>query len=228
VTRIEVIRRALAAGGGRRYLEIGVKDGTCFRAVEAGTKVAVDPHFAFRVPLVGRLRTALGRSSGELYFATTSDAFFARHGSTLAPFDVVFVDGLHTAEQAHRDIVNALETLRPEGVVVVHDCNPQSAAAAAPSLAEAARTEGFMGDWNGDVYRAIVQLRTRDDLEVSVLDADQGIALVARGRPRDPLALTSDELEHLGYAELDRDRARLLGLRPATELDELLAGESEH
>lgn len=228
MTRIEVIRRTLAAVGGRRYLEIGVKDGACFRAVEAETKVAVDPHFAFRVPLVGRSRTVLGRSSGELYFATTSDAFFARHGSRLAPFDVVFVDGLHTAEQAHRDVVNALETLRLGGVVLVHDCNPQSAAAAAPSLAEAARAEGFNGDWNGDVYRAIVRLRTRDDLDVSVLDTDQGVALISRGQPRDPLALTSDELEHLGYAELDRDRARLLGLRPATELDELLAGKGEH
>ena len=51
--------------------------------------------------------------------------------------------------------------LRADGVVVVHDCNPQSAAAAAPSLEEAARTDGFIGEWNGDVYRAIVRLRTR-------------------------------------------------------------------
>ena len=228
MTRIEIIRRALAAVGGRRYLEIGVKDGTCFRAIDAETKVAVDPHFALRLPLLGRLRTALRRTSGELYFPTTSDGFFARHGSRLAPFDVVFVDGLHTAEQAHRDVVNALEVLEPHGIVVIHDCNPQSAAAAAPTLAEAARTDGFVGEWNGDVYRAIVRLRTRDDLVAFVLDADQGVALVWRGRPRDRLELTSAQIERLRYTELDRDRNRLLGIRPATDLDELLAGKSGH
>ena len=47
--------------------------------------------------------------------------------------------------------------LRDDGVVVVHDCNPASAAAAAPTLEEAARTDGFIGEWNGEVYRAIVR-----------------------------------------------------------------------
>ena len=228
MTRIEIIRRSLVAVGGRRYLEIGVKDGTCFRAIDAETKVAVDPRFAFRVPFLARLRTALRRTSGELYFPTTSDSFFARHGARLAPFDVVFVDGLHTAEQAHRDVVNALEVLGPDGLVVVHDCNPQSAAAAAPTLVEAARTDGFVGDWNGDVYRAIVRLRTRDDLVASVLDTDQGVALVWRGRPRHRLELTTAQLEGLGYEQLDRDRNRLLGLRPATDLDELLGEKNGH
>ena len=35
-----------------------------------------------------------------------------RHGGRLAPFDVVFVDGLHTYEQAYRDVRNALAVLR--------------------------------------------------------------------------------------------------------------------
>ena len=184
VTRIEMVQRALDALGGSRYLELGVKDGACFHAVEAATKVGVDPRFAFRVPMLARARAALGARTGTLYFPTTSDAFFERHGDRLAPFDVVFVDGLHTYEQSYRDVLNALAVLRPDGVVLVHDCNPQTAAAAAPSLAEAARTDGFAGDWNGDVYRAIVRLRTDPELDVSVLDADQGVAVVTRGAPR--------------------------------------------
>ena len=223
MTRIEIVQRALAAGGGRRYLEIGVKDGACFHAIEAETKVAVDPRFAFRVPLRARVRSAAGANDGTLYFRTTSDAFFARHGARLAPFDVVFVDGLHTDEQAYRDVLGALAVLQPGGRVVVHDCNPQTAAAAAPSLAEAARTEGFAGDWNGDVYRAIVRLRTRTDLDVAVIDADQGVGLVARGAARTRLELTADGVDRLGYAELERNRAHLLGLEPASRLGELLA-----
>ena len=223
-----MIQRSLDALGGRRYLELGVKDGACFHALEADTKVGVDPRFAFRLPFLARARAALGARSGTLYFPTTSDAFFERHGRRLAPFDVVFVDGLHTYEQAYRDVRNALAVLRPGGVVLVHDCNPQTAAAAAPSLTEAARTDGFTGDWNGDVYRAIVRLRTDDGLDVSVLDADQGVGVVRRGTHAWRVAHTVEEIEQLDYAELERDRVRLLGLRPASDLDALLAPRAGH
>ena len=222
MNRIDVVRQTLAAVGGGRYLEIGVKDGECFDAVVATTKVAVDPRPAFRPPIAARLRTALRARSGTLYFRTTSDAFFGGPARRLAPFDVVFVDGLHTYEQAYRDVVNACEVLREDGVVVVHDCNPASAAAAAPTLEEAARTDGFIGEWNGEVYRAIVRLRTRDDLRVSVLDLDQGVGIVTAGRPDARLDLSLADVERLGYADLDRERERLLDLRPPSALQLLL------
>ena len=66
----------------------------------------------------------LGRTQGTLYFKVTSDEFFARRAPRLAPFGVVFVDGLHTHEQAYRDVVNALAHLDDGGAVVVHDCSP--------------------------------------------------------------------------------------------------------
>ena len=112
--------------------------------------------------------------------------------------------------------------LRDDGVVVVHDCNPASAAAAAPTLEEATRTDGFIGEWNGEVYRAIAHLRTRDDLRVSVLDLDQGVGIVTAGRPDARLDLSLADVERLGYADLDRDRERLLDLRPPSDLQALL------
>jgi hypothetical protein len=153
VTRIDVVRSVVAAIGAQRYLEIGVRDGECFDAIAVPTRIAVDPQFRFRPPLRARLRTRLRRTTGTLYFALTSDAFFSAHGKRLAPLDVAFVDGLHTYEQAHRDVVHCLELLSDEGVVIVHDCSPRSEAAAAPTLATAARSEGFVGEWNGDVIR---------------------------------------------------------------------------
>jgi Methyltransferase domain len=222
MTRIDVIRETIAAIGAVRYLEIGVKDGECFHAIDVPTPVAVDPRFAFRPPLRARIRTLLRATSGSLYFPTTSDAFFSGPARRLAPFDVVFVDGLHTSDQAYRDVVNALDTLRVGGVVVVHDSNPASAAAAAPTLELAGRTAGWVGEWNGDVYKAIVRLRTRDDLRVSVLDCDQGVGIVVRGRPETRLELAPDEIERLTYEDLARDRGRLLDLRPPSELARLL------
>jgi hypothetical protein len=222
VTRIDVIRAALAATGGRTYLEIGVKDGACFHAIEAETAVAVDPHFRFRPPLRARARKLLRASSGSFYFETKSDAFFAGSARRFPRFDVVFVDGLHTYAQAYADVRNALGVLSERGVVVVHDCNPSSAAAAAPTLAEAERTPGFAGDWNGDVYKAIVRLRTDPELQVCVLDCDQGVGIVRRGSPAALLHLTPDEIARLDYASFAADRKALLDLRPEIALAEAI------
>ncbi|HET9286516.1 MAG TPA: class I SAM-dependent methyltransferase [Gaiella sp.] len=222
MNRIDVVRTALAGVENARYLEIGVKDGECFDAIDATTKVAVDPRFAFRPPLGPRLRSALWATTGTLYFRTTSDAFFDGPARRLAPFDVVFVDGLHTYEQAYRDVVHALSVLRAGGVVIVHDCSPSSAAAAAPTLAQAGEMEGYVGEWNGDVFKAIVRLRTHPDLRVSVLDCDQGVGIVTRGATRAPLELALPEIERLAYPDLERHRARLLDLRPASDLAALL------
>ena len=111
----------------------------------------------------------------------------------------MFVDGLHTYDQAYRDVVNALDVLREDGVVVVHDCNPASAAAAAPSLDQARRTDGFNWEWNGDVYKAIVRLRVRDDLRVGVLDCDQGVGIVTRGSPEARIELSLDQIGRLEF-----------------------------
>lgn len=223
MNRVDVVRGALAATAGNRYLEIGVRDGDCFDHVDAATKIAVDPDMRFRVPLRARLRRAVRARTGTLYFGVTSDAFFARHAARLAPFDVVFVDGLHTYEQSYRDVVSALEQLVADGIVVVHDCSPASPAAAAPSLEEAATSEGWNGEWNGDVYKAIVRLRTHADLRVSVLDCDHGVGVVRRGLPDERLELDAAAIERLTYDDLVADRARLLGLRPEGDLAAVLA-----
>ncbi len=223
-TRVDVLRSALAAVGGRSYLELGVRDGATFAALDVPTRVAVDPAFAFRVPLRDWLRSRVLRAtSGTLFFRMTSDAFFRGPGRRLGPFSVVFVDGLHTASQSHRDVLNALSVLEEGGVVVVHDCNPESVAAAAPTLAEALAMPGHLHRWNGDVYRTIVRLRTRRDLRVVVVDADEGIGIVAPGANAAPLDLTEDEIDALTYADLAANRRHLLGLVPPTDLDDVLA-----
>ena len=53
----------------------------------------------------------------------TSDDFFASNTRT---FDIIFIDGLHEAHQVLKDINNALRFLKPNGTIVMHDCNPLS------------------------------------------------------------------------------------------------------
>jgi hypothetical protein len=203
--RVAIVQAELDRFARPRYLEIGVNVGVLFLHVRAAEKVAVDP--VNRIPRwkwLGHPNTALrGR-----FVNATSDRFFGDLDPR-ARFDVVFVDGLHTHEQSRRDVDNALAHLGDEGVVLVHDCNPQSEAAAGPDP-DATEGEG----WCGEVWKTIVELRaTRDDLTVEVLDTDYGIGVI-RGGTSNPIELPAP-VERLTYAELEAERVRLLGLRGA-------------
>jgi len=229
--RIEVVNAVLEhVGGDGVYLEIGVQRGDAFRRVRAPVRIGVDPKFGdatlWAMARLGPLRARFGPQSGQFLFSCTSDQFFRTRRKLLgrSPLACVLVDGLHTADQAFRDIGNSLEFLGERGVIVVHDCNPQSEGAALPTLGMAFRHPEFTGEWNGDVWKAIVRLRaTRSDLRICVLDCDQGIGLVRTGEPEVPFALSEAAIDALTYLDLDANRGTLLNLRPAEHLAEFLA-----
>jgi hypothetical protein len=201
--RVAIVQRELDRFARPRYLEIGVNVGALFLHVRAAEKVAVDPVDRIaRWKWLGHPNTALrGRFVNE-----TSDRFFAGLDPS-ARFDVVFVDGLHTHEQSRRDIDNALAHLGDDGVVLAHDCNPRSEAAAGPDP-DATAGEG----WCGEVWKTIAELRaTRGDLIVEVLDTDYGIGVIRRGSSS-PIELSAPA-QRLTYSDLEADRVRLLGLR---------------
>jgi hypothetical protein len=220
--RAELMNRALAMrGGDATYLELGVKAGGTFRKIDAATKIGVDPKLLsrrHRLAVPGSwLRSKLGARSGAFLFSSTSDDFFARHRRLLRRVRpaVVLIDGLHTAEQSWRDVDNALRFLDHPGVIVLHDSNPRSEAAAAATAAEAAQHPRYSGDWNGDVWRTIVRLRCeREDVRVCVLDCDEGLGLVARGAPDSMLDLDAESRARLTFAAFDARREELLNLRP--------------
>jgi len=216
--RIEILRRIAAALNARHYLEIGVSKGESFFPLRVARKVAVDPHP--RLSWRKRLRKLVANPLNlfNAYHRITSDEYFARHAPPPGGFDLVFIDGLHTYEQALRDARNALKVLSPGGVVALHDCNPPHAAAALPARsyedAAAARPPGWTGEWCGDVWKAIVHLRVaHPDLEVAVLDCDYGVGLLRRGKGAPPPSVELAALARWDYARLAGARAELLNLR---------------
>lgn len=224
-----MVQQALDHLGGCTYVEIGVENGATLRAVQAARRIGVDPQFLgrrMRVKLgVSRVKRALRLRNGDLLFDMPSDKFFASEQQLLRrhPIDVALVDGLHTAEQSLRDIEHCLRYGAQSSLIVVHDCNPQSECAALPTLGVALRHPEFTGEWNGDVYRAIVRLRaTRADLNVCVLDCDEGVGVVTQGEPDDMLDLSDPEIDEMTYEDLVVDRGRLLNLRPPAHLEEVL------
>jgi Methyltransferase domain len=227
VNRIKAVQRALSGRENPVYLEIGVSAGAAFQRISADEKIAVDP--AFQLSTRSReLADAKARTTS--YFEMTSDKFFANQFLAGKQVDVALIDGLHTYEQALRDIENTLRFLRDDGVIVVHDCNPARAHIADPvaSYAELlARKPWWRRNrlWCGDVWKAIVWLRsTRDDLRVAVLKCDFGVGIVRKGSPDSGLHYSAAQIENLSYQDLAADRCRLLNLKDAAYLDELLSG----
>jgi hypothetical protein len=228
VNRIKAVQRALDGRANPLYLEIGVSRGQAFQRISADEKIAVDP--AFKLSERTR-RLADAKARVTHYFETTSDDFFASETAFLEqrPIDVALIDGQHSYMQVVRDVENTLRYLRDDGVIVLHDCNPPFALAGRP----AASWEDFVsqqrgplviGVWNGDVWKAIVHLRSvRDNLRVAVLKCDMGVGVIRKGVSDSQLSYLPEQIEALTYADLKADRERLLNLKPPRYLDEFLA-----
>ncbi len=228
--RIMLAQMILDTISGETYLEIGVNTGVSFIPVKATRKWGVDPssHLTRRRRMKYKVWSLLGMKEERL-FRVTSDEFFTKNQQMLSAHgvDVCLVDGLHTYDQALRDVQNTLKHLNPNGVILLHDCNPTSELIARP----ASRIEDLIsqhlpawdGTWSGDVWKAIVHLRAlQNDLEVFVLDCDTGIGVVRRGRSKCSLSYTETEIRGMDYAALCLNREELLGLQPSEYITEFL------
>jgi hypothetical protein len=148
-TRTDLLNHLVEKYNLQRYLEIGVQDPRQnFNNIKIRAKQSVDPD-----PNAGAI------------WCETSDSFFSHWKAieTLETtckgsgerefraadrrFDLIFIDGLHTAEQVQKDFENALKILSPVGFIVLHDCNPEKeehTIVPRPTVT---------GHWNGDVYK---------------------------------------------------------------------------
>ena len=130
------------------YLEIGCDKNQLFSLVEIENKTGVDPENG------GNLRM-------------TSDEFFKNNKKK---FDIIFIDGLHIYNQVKIDILNSVKCLNKDGIILVHDCMPQSLSRQA--------VPRYKSIWNGDVWKAIVDLRQNIDLDIYTCEMDHGIGII--------------------------------------------------
>lgn len=220
--RISAAQMTLDALGRGTYLEIGVDTGTSFVPIKANRKWGVDPGYTLtrRRLLMYTVLSSL-KIREERVFRMRSDEFFAKKARFLASYgiDVCLVDGLHTYNQALNDVLNALKYLKPQGIILVHDCNPMTELMARPAsgIEEliSQNIPGWNGAWSGDVWKALVHLRAlRNDVEAFVLDCDTGIGVVTKGSPKVSLSYTEADIDAMDYSVLCSNRKALLGLQP--------------
>jgi hypothetical protein len=220
MNRTKVIQTIIHHNKKQVYLEIGVFRGSNFLKINANKKLGIDPKF--RISRIKKFRYFLKNFSNlfNQYYAMTSDEFFAHASAFLKKdgIDIAFIDGLHTYQQSLTDVQNCLQYLNQAGIIVMHDCNPQSESDARlfSSIADAAtlNTSGKEKEWCGDVWKTIVNLRSiRNDLQVFVLNCDRGLGIITRGTPENTLNYSLAALEQLTYQDLAKDRTKLLNLK---------------
>jgi hypothetical protein len=155
--RTDIINLLIQKYGYKSYLEVGTQDPSSnFDLIQATTKVSIDPF-----------------PRGEVTFVGTSDEYFDSIDNT-TQYDIIFIDGLHHDDQVLKDIHNSLNHLSDNGSIVIHDCLPMSE--------RMQEREDHGGEWTGDVWKAIAELRVNSiDLDIKVVNTDYGCGIIRRG-----------------------------------------------
>ena len=146
--RFEVINKIIKKKNYKNYLEIGCFKDENFKEIIVEHKVGVDPV-----------------SGGTI--RSTSDNFFKKNNKI---FDIIFIDGLHYFDQVKKDIKNSLEALSERGIIIIHDC--------LPTRIRDQMIPRSHEHWNGDVWKVVVEFRTKINVDVYTCMADQGLGII--------------------------------------------------
>lgn len=189
MNRTIIINKIIERFGFEKYLEIGVcNPATNFNKIHCAIKHGVDNGKEYR--------------KNPVKYPMTSDEFFTRlnHGdldiAKNYKWDVIFIDGLHTAEQVERDVLNSLKHIKKKGFIILHDCNP-------PTFEHQTETNNG-GAWNGTVWKA--WLKFREEYKTVTIDCDWGVGIMTTKLQANDIIATED------YHEFDQNRTQLLNL----------------
>jgi hypothetical protein len=201
--------------GLKNYLEIGVFNGHVFFRIKSTFKIAVDPEFKFDT--LRKLGKTIINPYNifNKYFLKTSDDFFEQDAPGLFiknKIEIALVDGMHEYAYALRDVENILNYLSDDGVIIMHDCNPATKEAA--RTYEEWKAMGMTGQWNGDVWKAIVHLRSlRKDIDVFVLDCDYGLGIITKRKPENDLNFSAQQINSFTYEDFNANRVQWINLK---------------
>ena len=122
----ETLIPALAAQlGVRRYLELGTHQNETIGRVA----VMLPPDSV----VVGvDVTEPTHRARNVAYRIMSSTAYLAGPVAIDAPFDMVFIDADHSAQAVLADFYGVLPHVRPDGLILLHDGNPETVADTEP------------------------------------------------------------------------------------------------
>ena len=197
--RYEIINRVIESKGYSDYLEIGVRDGKCFKEICCKNKTGVDPN-----PVTSDTTHIM--ASDDFFNSITEDT----------KFDIIFIDGLHLDFQVDLDIENSLKHLKEGGTILLHDCNPPTSfhADTKPNFGPPAN-----GEWNGTVYLSLIKLRLyNNNVKLRTVDSDWGVGILTKGLSESINVFPNDAIS---WDFFDSNRNTVLDLINPSEFLEL-------
>lgn len=198
--RFDIINRFIEEYSFSNYLEIGVYTGQCIREVKASNKDGVDPG-------------SEGQVAKEVNYKMTSDNFFKQLDEDYK-YDIIFIDGLHHADQVDIDIENSLNHLIDGGIIVLHDCNPEK-----EIYTKVPRVSDI---WHGDVYKSIIRFRLNNLHSCFTINTDCGCGVIIKDNKEQghyDKSFFEKGLESWDY--FDKNRRELLNLISVDEFKSL-------
>lgn len=196
----ELINYVSGKIGAKYYLEIGVYNRAHnFDRINVENKIGVDPDEE-------ALATFTLTSDDAFELFKTIDVYYQNGVVAKRKFDLIFIDGLHHADQVRKDIINSWDCLNDGGCIILHDTNPHS-----ESITHVPRDSR---EWCGNVYQAVCQVKN----ELFTLKDDYGVTVI---RKTGELKLTDDIVS---WEEFDLFRNDLLNLKSWDEAIKIIDG----
>lgn len=190
--RYEIINEIIEKKNYKSYLEIGCDENKTFNEIKVNEKIGVDPIRG------GNLRL-------------TSDDFFLKNKKK---FDCIFIDGLHEYSQVKKDILNSIDCLSSNGIILVHDCLPKSFFHQAVPRCRSI--------WNGDVWKAIVEFRTKKNLDTYTCLADEGIGIILKRSNKNILLKEIKNFKSLKFKDFYFNHKKLMNIIDKDSLYKIL------
>ncbi len=194
--RYEIINNLIKSKNFKDYLEIGCFKNENFNEISVSNKIGVDP-----------ISGGTHRISSDDFFLTNTQKF-----------DLIFIDGLHVYEQVKKDIVNSLKYLNENGIILIHDCLPRKIWYQTPNR--------MSFTWNGDVWKALVEFRTKPNLDVYTILADEGIGMIFKRKNNNLLKIDISNFQELKFKDYFCKHAELMNIIKHEDLNKIINNES--
>ena len=109
-----------------------------------------------------------------------------------------------------KDIINSLKILNKGGVILVHDC--------LPSRIRDQMVPRSHLTWNGDVWKALVEFRTKENLDVYTCLADQGLGIIFNQKNKNKLSLDKIDFKKLKFRDYYYNYTKYMNIISEEEL----------
>lgn len=154
----------------KSYLEIGVNDPNAnFNKIICEQKVGVDPSPTYHANGIN-IKTA--DEFFELLVNPKTEVIDGKEYNSewLYHPDIVFIDGLHHADQVKRDFENSLHCLSDNGFILIHDVLPEEE--------QYTQVPRCTKKWFGNVYQWAMSIGDYADISYKTFNIDCGCMLV--------------------------------------------------